>query len=187
MMPQQFNQYINVLTNNDWVDLEQIIERIQSYSPEIIEKSRMGDSRNESVNLDVIRFIMRKNNASYTLNDPYCSEIITILNRSHFLETINKHLKVNNLQILRMQFNLMKEGSFVGLHKDNENDSSYLATAVLRTHSNFSEGELVLYGKNKRIISQKNRTVFLMDSSIEHEVMTVKHGYRNSLIIVMGR
>lgn len=186
MMTQQLNQYINVFTNSDWIAFEQIIERIQLHSPEIIEKSRVGDSRNELVNLDVIRLIMRKNNLSYVVNESYCSEIMNILKRANFIALINKHLRMSHLQILRMQFNLMKEGSFVGLHTDNENDSAYLATAVIRTGSSFSDGELVLYGKKKQIVSQKNRTVFLMDSSIEHEVMPVKNGYRNSLIIVIG-
>lgn len=112
---------------------------------------------------------------------------MNILERANFLSLVTKHLQINNLHILRMQLNLMKKGSFVGLHTDQENDNSYIATAVIRTNSNYSNGKLVLHGKKKFIVSQKNRTVFLMDSSIEHEVLPVTNGYRNSLIVVLGK
>lgn len=187
MLLQQLNQYVNIFTNSDWDALENIIDHISLHSPELIERPSIGDSRSEPVNLEVIRIMVRKNSCSQRVNEPYCFEVMNILERANFLSFIIKYTGISNLQILRMQFNLMKTGSFVGLHTDKESDPAYLATAVIRTNSHFSDGELVLHGTNKRIVSQRNRTVFLMDSSIAHEVLPVTKGYRNSLIIVLGK
>ena len=86
-----------------------------------------------------------------------------------------------------MQLNLMEKGSFIGIHTDQENDSAFLATAIIRTHSYFSNGELVLYEKTKRVVAQKSRTIFLMDAAVEHEVMPITQGCRNSFIVVLGK
>jgi hypothetical protein len=81
----------------------------------------------------------------------------------------------------------MKKNSFVGTHIDSEHDPAYKVTAIIRTTSSHSGGELYLYGDNPQIINQKNNSIFLMDSLIEHEVKMVTDGYRNSLIVVLGQ
>lgn len=187
LMSYKLNQYIKVFNKKNWHALETIIEDIKINSPEIIENPIIGDSRNEPVKLNVVRFIIRNNQNSIMVNEFYCSQILNIIEKTKLIAYITKYSGIDNLKILRLQLNLMEVGSFIGIHTDQESDSDYLVTVLLRTQSNYSNGELILYGVKKNIINQKPRTIFLMDSAIEHEVKPVTKGCRNTFVIVLGR
>jgi Rps23 Pro-64 3,4-dihydroxylase Tpa1-like proline 4-hydroxylase len=163
-----------------------IISNILNNAPEIFETPKQGDSRNEYVDLRVARFIVGKEGHATLVNKPYASEILNILARTNFIKLIEQKTKLENLNILRMQLNCMDKNSFIGIHTDSEHDPAYKVTAVVRTASDYSGGELYLYGDIPKIINQKNHSIFLMDSNIEHEVKMVTNGYRHSLIVVLG-
>lgn len=178
--------YISIFNEPDWIELNSIVTRVHTQSPEIFESPKLGDSRNEYVALQVARFIIEREGNISLINDPYCSEILNILKRKNFITLVEQKTELKNLHILRMQLNCMTKNSFISTHRDSEHDSSYKVTAVIRTNSAFEGGELYLYGKEAKIITQENDTVFLLDSRIEHEVKKIIDGYRNSLIVVLG-
>ena len=178
--------YAFIFSLNDWEELNCIINNILSNGSDIFETPKQGDSRREYVDLDVARFVIRKDGHSDLVNEPYSLNILNIFKRTNFIELIERKTNLENLKILRMQLNCMKANSFVGAHIDCEHDSSYKVTAIIRTISSHSGGELYLYGDHPQIIKQENNSIFLMDSLIEHEVKTVIDGYRNTLVVVLG-
>ena len=193
-MNQQFQKtsdaitgYASIFSQNDWVEFDNIVNNIFKNAVEIFETPKLGDSRNEYIDLRVARFIVRKNGHSTIVNKPYSVEILNVLTRANFIDLVEQRTRLENLKILRMQLNSMEKNSFVGIHADSENDPAYEVTAVIRITSSYSGGELVLYDNQVQIVNQQNHSIFLMDSSIEHEVKTVTNGYRNSLIVVLGK
>ena len=179
--------YASIFSQNDWVELDSIVNNIFTNAVEIFETPKRGDSRNEYLDLRVARFIVRKNGHSAIVNKPYCIVILNVLTRANFINLVEQKTKLQNLKILRMQLNSMEKNSFVGVHTDSEHDSAYEVTAVIRITSSYSGGELILYGDQVQIVNQQNHSIFLMDSRVEHEVTTVIDGYRNSLIVVLGK
>lgn len=178
--------YIHIFSQDDWEELDGIINNIVANDSKIFETPKQGDSRNEYVDLGVARFIVRKNGHSTIVNKPYSLEILNILSRANFIKLIEQ--KTNkNLDILRMQLNTMKKNSFVGTHTDGESDPAYEITVIIRTNSSYSGGELCIYGNDPKIVIQPNHSVFFMDSNVEHEVKIVADGHRNSLIVVLGK
>lgn len=178
--------YISIFSPSDWEELDGIINNIMD-DANIFETPKRGDSRNEYVDLSVARLIVRKDACSTIVNAPYSLKILNLLSRSNFVNLIEQKTKFKKLNILRMQLNSMKKDSFVGLHTDSENDPAYEITVIIRTNSAYSGGELCLYGNGQQIVIQPNHSIFLMDSSVEHEVKVVTEGYRNSLVVVLGR
>jgi Rps23 Pro-64 3,4-dihydroxylase Tpa1-like proline 4-hydroxylase len=177
---------IAIFSHLDWEELNCIIVDILTNHTEIFESPKQGDSRNEQVDLCVARFIVRKNECSSIVNNTYSSKILSLLDRANFIPLVSQKTKLQNLKILRMQLNCMKKNSFVGAHTDTEHDKAYKVTAIIRTVSSHSGGELYLYGEYPQIINQKNNSIFLMDPKIVHEVKIVTEGYRNSLVVVLG-
>lgn len=181
------SDYISVFSQTDWNELDSIVETILTKSPCIFETPRYGDSRNEYVDMRVARFITRKNSLSEIIDNPYSQKILAILKKSNFVSQIEKKTGLKKLKILRAQLNIMETNSVLGLHTDKESDAAFEITALIRTQSACSGGELCIYGDNPQIVSQENHTVFLMDSNSLHEVKEVQSGNRNSLIILLGR
>ena len=96
------------------------------------------------------------------VNMPYSLEILNFLSRTKFVELIEQKSQLNNLNILRMQLNCMKINSFIATHTDGESDPAYEVTAIIRTSSVYSGGELYLYGKKPQILNQKDHSIFIM-------------------------
>jgi hypothetical protein len=185
-LPQKFASYVDVFSNNDWQELDRLVDELLTDPCAKIEIPQHGDSRNEAVTLKVARLIVRENNCSSVVNEPFTTAILNILLRAKFVEKMQHHTGLKNLKILRMQLNAMGEAAFVGIHTDQESDPAYVMTSIIRTTSSFSNGELVLYRKKPELITQPSHSVFLMDATIEHEVKSVTSGYRNSIIAVLG-
>ena len=181
------SDYVSIFSENDWMKLDRIVHSVLTQAPDIFEYPVYGDSRNEKVKLRVARFIVRKNGFSEIVNEFYTSQILSVFLQSAFIEHVEKKTNLKKLNILRMQLNVMEADSLVGIHTDKESDGSFEVTSVIRTHSLHSGGELCIYENVPKIIHQKNHTVFLMDSNLEHEVKTVQTGLRNSLIILLGK
>ena len=179
--------YISIFSENDWEELDSIVNDILINAPHILESPQTGDSRYEDVNLHVARFITRKNSHSKIVNEPYTSKILNVLTRSHLVGSVEQQSNFKGLKILRMQLNTMQKDSFVGVHTDKENDPIYEVAVLIRTTSSYSGGELHLYGDDPQIIKQENRTIFLMDTGVEHEVKPVLEGCRNSLVVFLGK
>lgn len=179
--------YISIFSKSSWEELDTIVDTMLQKSPELFETPRFGDSRNEYVDLRTIRFVVRKNGLSEIINNPYSSRILTILNQSNYVQLIEEKTKIKNLAILRAQLNVMEKNSVLGIHTDKESDSAFEITSLIRTKSDYLGGELYIYGDAPKVINQKNHSVFLMDSSLEHEVKKVFSGQRNSLIVLLGK
>lgn len=181
------SEYISIFSQPDWEELDAVVNTILIKSPEIFEKPQRGDSRNEYVDLRVARFMRRENGRSEIVNNPYSLQILNILTRSNFIALVEKQTRLKNLDILRVQLNAMEKNSVIGIHTDQENDPAFEITALIRTTSAYSGGELCIYENKLETINQKNHTVFLMNSNLEHEVKTVLSGTRNSLIVLLGK
>ncbi len=179
--------YCAPFSTQDWLALDKIIDNILTNSTDILETSKVGDSRNEYVDVRVARFIIRKDGHSTITNHAHTAAILNIFESANFIRLVEKQTGCSNLSILRMQLNSMKAGGFVGVHTDTEQDCNYKVTALIRTTSCYSGGGLRVYGNNPTTIHQANHTVFLMDPTLEHEVKKVKSGLRNSLLVLFGK
>lgn len=185
MPSNKLNRLIQVFSPADWTLIDKWMADVAKATA-ILEEPDYGDSRHERVTLQVARMIVRRNGVSQQINEPYSSRLLSILAKARLLEKVAQETQSPPLAILRLQANLMYTGSFIGVHTDQESDPAYQKTIIIRAHSQYSGGELCLFGNPERTIIQPSHSVFVMDSTIEHEVKPVTSGYRFSICAWLG-
>jgi hypothetical protein len=166
--------------------LEGIFPSEDKCSEVTVETLRRGDSRHESVRLQVIRLIQRKKNQSMVVNKTITEQVIRLFDKAQLINKIERLSGHTSLSLLRMQFNIMETGDFVGWHNDLESDPAYKVIALLKFPSSHKGGALTLRESTERHIDQPERTIFLMNPGIEHCVQAVTEGKRYLLAMFLG-
>ena len=175
----------NIFTETQWSYLDALVKQvIEHESLEYIDK---GDSRNETTKLAVYRFMTRKYGISTLVNILMSNWLLKIFEESHFIAKIEASSGIDNLELQRIQLNIMKPGDFVTAHTDSESDPSYRVSIVIRTKSDYTGGELVVYeGEDVKKFHQPTHSLLIMEPSNLHEVLPVISGSRNSICVFMG-
>lgn len=125
------------------------------------------------VNADKVKF----------MNEKWNSKLIKIVSK------VKEELSLEDEEITASFYKLLlyEEGSFFKPHKDSEKEKGMFATLVISLPSEYEGGEFVIeFDNQKKIIEKSNNqfdiqyTAFYADCS--HELLTVKSGYRISLV-----
>ena len=87
-----------------------------------------------------------------------------------------------------MQYNILGEGCFVGLHLDTDSNPDYLVAVVIQFGDEFSGGEYVVYGGDQppRRYSPEKNSIIVSNCDYEHEVTKVTAGQRKSLVFFLS-
>ena len=109
-----------------------------------------------------------------------------MFNQAGLLKCIERLSGHTSLSLLRMQFNIMEAGDFVGWHNDLESDPAYKVTALLKFSSSHKGGALTLRESTERHIDQPERSMLIMYPAIEHCVQAVTEGKRYLLAMFLG-
>ena len=182
------NRFVGVFTPSQWQYLDRVAQSIVADAPELIEYPDRGQTSNEALSVGVVRLFNYKAGNEPEV-EPYKKDILKIFSQAKLLEKISALATAQNrrLTLRRVQLNLMSTGAFVGCHRDSDHDKHYQVTAIIRLNSGCTGGELMVYGQDgDLIVRQHARSVFVMDSTMPHEVLRVTQGLRNSLIVVAG-
>ena len=109
-----------------------------------LEHVEIGDA-NEPNYLDVGRFITDVDRPTL-VNRPSSDEALDIIKDADFQKFFSYLLGTGTLHVRRMQYNILGEGCFVGIHLDTDSNPDYLVAVVIQFGDQFSGGEYVVYG-----------------------------------------
>ena len=128
------------------------------------------------------------------VNNEYSNDILNIFKSNKAKNFFEKFLPKQGFQtIRRCQFNLLKEGSYVGRHLDTDSNPDYEIACVLQLGNSFKGGEFVVYPnkncdeKNAQIISPEYGSITISMCKVEHAVKEVKEGIRTSLVTFISK
>ena len=181
------NRFVDVFTPRQWQYLDRVAETVVSDTPELIEYPDKGQTSNEALSVGVVRLFNYKAGNEPEI-EAYKKDILKIFSQARLLDKMSALAMQNRqLTLRRVQLNLMGPGAFVGCHCDSDHDKHYRVTAIIRLNASCTGGELMVYGQHGDIIVRQHaRSVFMMDSTVPHEVLRITQGLRNSLIVVAG-
>ena len=122
------------------------------------------------------------------VNESISKQVIDIVGSNKRMEFYKFLLDRSELHIRRMQYNVMGESCFVGMHLDTDSNPDYLVAVVIQLGENFKGGEYVVYGGGKppRSFSPPRFSVIFSDCRYEHEVKKIKTGLRKSLVFFLS-
>jgi predicted 2-oxoglutarate/Fe(II)-dependent dioxygenase YbiX len=160
-----------------------------SSKPELLETISKGQGALEQSNfsLYLYRFISRQNRVSSVVDSEYTKIILQLIADSNLMVQISK-LAQQNLRILRMQLNIMREGGFVDRHIDYDRDPAYVSSVMIQVGSEYSGGNFIIYnedGKSK-VIHRTNRSIMVMSSLSPHKVEHIQKGFRYTVCLFCG-
>lgn len=177
-----------VFTASQWEEIELLIQTIAS-KKELLETITKGYGRleNTKFSLYLYKFISNLNGISIETDSEYTRQLLKIINQSDLINQINFVAK-KNLKILRMQLNIMGEGSFVQRHVDYDSDHSFCCSLLIRTASQYTGGDFIIYDVEgcAHQIRQANRSILMMSSHSPHEVEIISSGTRYTICLFCG-
>ena len=115
-------------------------------------------------------------------------EALDIIKDADFQKFFSYLLGTGTLHVRRMQYNILGEGCFVGIHLDTDSNPDYLVAVVLQFGDQFSGGEYVVYGGEQppRRYSPGKNSIIVSNCDFEHEVTKVTSGKRKSLVFFLS-
>ncbi len=151
-----------------------------------LEHVEIGDA-NEPNYLDVGRFITDVDRPTL-VNRPSSDEALDIIKDADFQKFFSYLLGTGTLHVRRMQYNILGEGCFVGIHLDTDSNPDYLVAVVIQFGDQFSGGEYVVYGGEQppRRYSPGKNSIIVSNCDFEHEVTKVTSGKRKSLVFFLS-
>ena len=151
-----------------------------------LEHVEIGDA-DEPNYLDVGRLITDVDIPTL-VNRPTSDEALDIIKDADFQKFFSYLLETSTLHVRRMQYNILGEGCFVGLHLDTDSNPDYLVAVVIQFGDEFSGGEYVVYGGEQppRRYSPRKNSVIVSNCDFEHEVTKVTSGKRKSLVFFLS-
>jgi hypothetical protein len=163
------------------------IERIAN-SPELPwEKVTVGDA-DEPNDVYVGRFMI---DVDYPrmVNESLARQLIPILASDKIVAYCQKALGGGELFIRRVQINKMGNGSFIGLHLDQDSNPDYEISLVLQLGQQYSGGAFVVHRSENDLISYTTqyRSVLISRCDLHHEVCEVLDGQRMTLVFFFSR
>jgi hypothetical protein len=163
------------------------LQNLQQFADQLpFEHIEIGDA-NEPNFLEVGRLITDIDKPRL-VNDLISKQVIDIVGSDERMEFYKFLLDKPDLHIRRMQYNVMGEGCFVGLHLDTDSNPDYLVAVVVQLGGDFKGGEYVVYGGGipPRSFSPPRFSVIFSDCRYEHEVTKIKTGLRKSLVFFLS-
>jgi hypothetical protein len=160
------------------------LERISDSLP--FEHIELGDAAEPNF-LEVGR-LMTDVDKPTLVNKPLSEEALEIVSSNRVMEFYKFLLNKSDLYIRRMQYNVMGEDCFVGLHLDTDSNPDYLVAVVIQLGDNFEGGDYVVYGGGlpPRSFHPPRFSVIVSDCRFEHEVTKIISGLRKSLVFFLS-
>ena len=174
------DQKINIFSQVELQQLEKLADKLP------FEHIEIGDA-DEPNSLEVGRLITDIDKPKL-VNDLISNQVIDIVGSDERMKFYKFLLDKPELYIRRMQYNVMGEGCFVGLHLDTDSNPDYLVAVVVQLGGEFKGGEYVVYGGGipPRSFSPTRFSVIFSDCRYEHEVTKIKSGLRKSLVFFLS-
>lgn len=174
------DQKINIFSQVELQQLENLADKLP------FEHIEIGDA-DEPNSLEVGRLITDIDEPKL-VNDLISNQVIDIVGSDERMKFYKFLLDKPELYIRRMQYNVMGEGCFVGLHLDTDSNPDYLVAVVVQLGGDFKGGEYVVYGGGipPRSFSPTRFSVIFSDCRYEHEVTKIKSGLRKSLVFFLS-
>jgi len=122
------------------------------------------------------------------VNESVSKQVIDIVASKERMEFYKFLLDEPELYIRRMQYNVMGENCFVGLHLDTDSNPDYLVACVVQLGGDFVGGDYVVYGGGipPRSLSPTRFSVIFSVCKYEHEVTKIESGMRKSLVFFLS-
>ena len=178
----------NPFSPAQWSKIESLVNEIASHPEQLecISKGK-GELAKSNFSLFIYKFIARENGKSIIKDCQYTDTLLEILEQSNLYKDLS-YYGSNKLKILRLQLNIMHQGSFVQRHTDSSSDSAYTYSALIQINSQYTGGEFIIYDKTQSAheISRQNRSALLMPADSPHEVAPLKEGVRYTLCLFCG-
>ncbi|MDA0655120.1 MAG: 2OG-Fe(II) oxygenase [Proteobacteria bacterium] len=170
----------NFLTEEEFAELESLAENLPK------EHIELGDA-GEPNKLEVGRFLTDVEGIEY-VNRPASDRAVEILAKPALMDFYCKILDHDQLFIRRMQYNIMREGSFVGFHLDIDSNPDYTVAVVIQLGQEFTGGEYAVFGGDMppRVLEPTHRSIIISKCEFPHEVRVVKSGARKSLVFFLS-
>ena len=178
----------NVFDDSQWENIEILISEI-SREPGLLEAISKGQGALEQSNfsLYLYRFISRQNGISSVIDSIYTKMLMRLIEHSNLMAQISELAK-QDLRILRMQLNIMREGGFVDSHIDYDSDNAYISSVMIQAGSEYIGGNFIIYDDEGKpqVIHRVNRSIMVMSSRSLHEVERIQKGLRCTICLFCG-
>ena len=170
----------NIFDSHELKKLENLADRLP------LEHVEVGDA-NEPNFLDVGR-MMTDIKEPLIVNEDLSIKALEILRSEKAMNFFKYMLDQETLYIRRLQYNILKENSFVGVHLDTDSNPDYLVAVVLQFGGDFEGGDYVVYGGNlpPRSFHPPKYSLIISDCKYEHEVTKIISGKRKSLVYFLS-
>ena len=170
------------------------VKRIENYLLEFpLEDITIGDA-GEINNCQVGRLMEdQPEEFPKQLNNKLSTPILNLFRKKEAKEFFGPYLKPGGKQtIRRCQFNLLKEGCFVGRHLDTDSNPDYEIACVLQLGSKFKGGEFTVFPhmdsceEDCQVIAPEYGSITISKCIVEHAVNKVIEGTRTSLVVFIS-
>lgn len=167
------------LSEKEWQQLEALINMVEY-------EHVVGGDAGEGHSVRVCRFY-NDVDRPVALNEK--SAEISAIVMSSKMKTFYRHFTgTDQLCLRRCQANLLHEGDFIGLHKDQDSSPDYFATVVFHFGSEYSGGAFVTHGEGgDQHYHPTTHAALVNNCSIPHEVSVVEHGERRTLACFLSK
>ena len=168
------------LSDNDFDALKVLSDQLPQ---ELVE---IGDA-DERNHLLVGRF-MTDVERPEKVNRPLSDRAVEIVSKPPGMAFCCELLEEKKLFVRRMQLNVMRRGSFIGMHLDKDSNPDYRVAVILQYSQAFTGGEFVVYGDERepRNFKPYYRSIMISDCGYPHEVRKVESGERISLVYFLS-
>ena len=169
------------LTDEEFNTLEALAESLP------LEHVEVGDA-DEPNFLDVARFLTDVEKIEL-VNRPTSDKAIEILGKPELMEKYCFLLGVDKVFLRRMQYNILHENSFVGLHLDTDSNPDYLVAIVIQFGREFEGGDYIVYGGDMppRVFHPERYSITVSRCNFSHEVTKLTRGKRKSLVYFLSQ
>ena len=165
-------------------DLNELLSCCEKVDKEFVE---IGDA-GESNNLLVGRFMTDVKKPEVVKN-PFSEKVITILSKQKVFNFIKSISGIEgNLYLIRVQFNQIDKGNFVGYHLDTDSNPDYIAACVVQLGSDYTGGKYRVYQEDgtHNDFTSGFGDLIISNCNYPHEVTKVESGNRKSLVFFIS-
>tara|TARA_B100001250_G_C19729190_1_gene757589 strand:+ start:652 stop:1266 length:615 start_codon:yes stop_codon:yes gene_type:complete len=176
-----------MLTEKNNIFSEAELQKLEGLVDELpFEHVEIGDADEPNL-LEVGRLITDVEKPKL-VNKSITSQVLDIVASKKSFQFYSYLLEKSELYIRRMQYNVLGQGCFVGLHLDTDSNPDYIVAVVIQLGGDFKGGNYVVYGGGKppRSFSPTRFSTIFSDCRYEHEVTKVKSGFRKSLVFFLS-
>jgi hypothetical protein len=175
-----FSQEDVPLDENEWRQLEQIVNSIEY-------EHVVGGDAGEDHSVWVCRFYNDVDRPA-ALHDKSL-DVSSIVMSQKMKSFYKRFVGTDDLCLRRCQANLLHEGDFIGLHKDQDSSPYYFATVVFHFGSQYVGGGFVTHDgeRGDKSYHPGKRAVLANNCYIPHEVSKVEKGERKTLACFLSK